>query len=92
MDTSKTTVRLSDDDAIFVDDRIASGAYRSASEVVQAGLVALREKEGEFDDWLRKEVVPVYEKLKADPTRGIPAESGFAELRARYADDRPSED
>ena len=33
--------------------------------------------------WLKEEVVPTYDAVKADPSRGIPAKSVFAEARAR---------
>jgi antitoxin ParD1/3/4 len=35
--------------------------------------------------WLREEVVPVYDAMEADPTRGIPAEQVLAALRAHRA-------
>ncbi|PZQ10865.1 MAG: type II toxin-antitoxin system ParD family antitoxin [Ancylobacter novellus] len=79
------TIALSDDQAAFVDDLVASGVYRSEEDVIRAGLDALRLREAEMADWLAREVTPVIEALEADPSRAIPAEQVFADLRARHA-------
>jgi antitoxin ParD1/3/4 len=34
--------------------------------------------------WLTEEVLPVYDAMKADPKRGIPADKVFAALRAHH--------
>ncbi|QZN99590.1 ribbon-helix-helix domain-containing protein [Chenggangzhangella methanolivorans] len=79
------TVALSEDQAAFVDGLVASGVYQNEGEVIRAGLDALRTREGELAEWLAREVTPVIEALEADPSRAIPAEDVFAELRARHA-------
>lgn len=38
------------------------------------------------EKWLNEEVVGVYDAMKADPTRGIPADEVFATVRARHSD------
>ena len=63
---------------------VAEGRYASASEVVQAGLEALQGFGVGIEHWLRTEVAPVCDAMRADPSRGIPAEQVFAALRARY--------
>ena len=70
----------------FIDAQVRAGRYASASE--RAGLRALQERDASIEHWLRSEVVPVYDSMKADPKRGIPAETVFAELRARHATKR----
>jgi antitoxin ParD1/3/4 len=35
--------------------------------------------------WLRDEVAPAYDKIKADPKRGVSAKKVFADIRARHA-------
>jgi len=72
----------------FIDAQVRAGRYASASEVVRAGLRALQERDASIEHWLRSEVVPVYDSMKADPKRGIPAETVFAELRARHTTKR----
>jgi antitoxin ParD1/3/4 len=66
----------------FVEERVRSGRYASASEVVRAGLHALERQEAAVDDWLR---VKIEESLN-DPRPSIPAEEVFARLRARSAE------
>jgi antitoxin ParD1/3/4 len=81
----KRTVSLPSEHAAFIDAKVASGDYASASEVVRAGLRALQERDAAVERWLRDEVAPAYEAMKADPSRGIAAETVFSEVRARHA-------
>ena len=81
----KRTISLPPEQAAFVDAKVASGAYASASEVVRAGLRALRERDEAVERWLREDVAPVYDVMKRDPGRGIPAKKVFSSLRSRRA-------
>lgn len=81
----KRTVSLPHEHAAFIDAKVASGAFASASEVVRAGLRALQERDAAVERWLRTEVVAVYDAMQADPERGIDAATVFDELRARHA-------
>lgn len=87
--TEKRTFSLPAEQAGYIDAQVASGAYATASEVVRAGLRALQERDAVVERWLREEVVPVAAAMDADPSRAIPAEEVFAELRALYG--RPPE-
>jgi antitoxin ParD1/3/4 len=80
----KRTVSLPAEHAAFIDAKVASGAYASISEVVRAGLRALKERDEAVERWLRDEVAPAYDAMAADPSRGIPMESVFADIRARH--------
>lgn len=51
-----------------------AGTYASASEVVRAGLRALRERDAAVERWLREAVVPTYDAMQADPARGLSAD------------------
>ena len=82
---SKRTFSLPAAQSRYIDRKVKSGAYASASEVVRAGLRALQERDEAMERWLREQVVPAYDAYHADPTRGIPAEQVFAELRAHHA-------
>jgi antitoxin ParD1/3/4 len=64
------------------------GVYDSDSEVVRAGLRALRNRDATIEEWLLKEIVPVYEAMHADPGRGIPVDELGTRLHARH-DGRP---
>ena len=78
----RRTVSLPPEQSAYVDKLIESGSYNSASEVVQAGVQALQDRDMAIDDWLRNEVAPVHDAMVADPSRGIPAEQVFAKVRA----------
>ncbi|WP_417518591.1 type II toxin-antitoxin system ParD family antitoxin [Minwuia sp.] len=81
----KRTISLPPEQAAYIDDQVANGGYASASEVVRAGLRALRERDEVIERWLREEVVPVHERMQREPDSGIPAEDVFAMLRDRNA-------
>jgi antitoxin ParD1/3/4 len=81
----KRTFSLPAEHAEFIDGKVASGAYASASEVVRAGLRALQERDAAVERWLREEVAPVYDAMRKNPSRGIPAERAFAAIRSRHA-------
>lgn len=84
--TEKKTVSLPEEHAAFIDQLVASGVYASASEVVRAGLRALRERDAAVERWLREEVVPVYDAMHADPGRGIGIDEVFNTIRAKHAE------
>jgi antitoxin ParD1/3/4 len=81
----KRTVSLPAEQAAYIESLVASGTYASASEVVRAGLRALQERDAAVERWLREEVVPVYDAVRADPARAIPAEEVFDLIRERHA-------
>jgi antitoxin ParD1/3/4 len=82
----KRTFSLPAEHAAFLDSKVASGAYASASEVVRAGLRALQERDAAVERWLNEEVAPAYDAMQADPERAIPADQVFARIRDRHAD------
>jgi antitoxin ParD1/3/4 len=63
-----------------VEQRVASGAYESTSEVLRAALRALDREEAMLDEALRHKV---RESLD-DPRPGVPADQVFARLRAGH--------
>jgi antitoxin ParD1/3/4 len=71
--TEQLTVTLPSDVADLVRKRMASGKYANESAVIEEALIdtilppiqAL-----DLDDWLRTEVVPALDAMKADPSRG----------------------
>jgi antitoxin ParD1/3/4 len=81
----KRTFNLSVEHAAFIDALVSSGVYASGSEVIHAGLRALKERDTAVERWLREEVVPVYDAMEAEPALGIPAGHVFAEVRAAHA-------
>jgi antitoxin ParD1/3/4 len=83
--TAKRTFSLPGEHAKFIDAKVASGDYASASEVVRAGLRALQERDAAVERWLREEVAPTYDAMTTDPARGVPAAKAFSTIRARHA-------
>ncbi len=81
----KRTFSLPSEHTAFIDEKVASGAYASGSEVIRAGLRALQEQDAAIQRWLREEVVPAYDAIKADSSRGIEAQIVFDDLRAHHA-------
>lgn len=83
--TQKRTFSLPEAQAKYIDKLVKSGGYASGSEVVRAGLRALKERDAVIEQWLREKVAPVYDAYQADPSRGIPAEKVFDEIRRHHA-------
>lgn len=81
----KRTISLPDEHARYIDEKVRSGDYASASEVIRAGLRALQERDHAVEDWLRNQVAPTYDAMLADPSRGMPAHSVFDDIRALHA-------
>jgi antitoxin ParD1/3/4 len=84
--TAKRTVSLPQEQAAYIDAKVAAGDYASASEVVRAGLRALKERDEAVERWLVEEVAPTYDAMMADPDRGIPADEVWAAVEARHAE------
>lgn len=84
----KRTFSLPSAHAAYIDEKVSSGAYASGSEVVRAGLRALQDQDAAVERWLRDEVAPVYDALKAGTEKVHSAKSVFAEARARYSGGR----
>lgn len=78
----KRTISLPGEQAAFVDAKVASGDYASVSEVVRAGLRALKERDEAVERWLRDDVAPVYDAMARDPSRALSADAVFEDVRA----------
>ncbi len=81
----KRTFSLPAEHSAFIDAQVQSGAYASASEVVRAGLRALQERDAAIERWLREEVAPTYDAVKADPSSLLSAGQVAAEVRSHHA-------
>lgn len=67
--TRQISVTLPEDMAARVKAKVASGEYASESEVIRDGSRALQARDHAVDDWLRRDVMTIYDAMKADPTR-----------------------
>jgi antitoxin ParD1/3/4 len=83
---AKRTFSLSPEEVTYIDALVASGVYGSPSDVVRAGLHALRDRDSTMERWLREEVVPVYDAMQSNPGRALPPAEVAAAIRSRHAD------
>ncbi|MGB3811818.1 MAG: type II toxin-antitoxin system ParD family antitoxin [Shinella sp.] len=83
----KRTFSLPREQSDYIDELVASGTFASGSEVIRAGLRALRERDIAVERWLTQDVVPVVLATQADPQRAIPLKDVFDEVR-RYHQSR----
>jgi putative addiction module CopG family antidote len=70
--------------AEMVRSKVESGEYASESEVIRDGLRALQIHERVLETWLRQEVGPAYDAMKADPSRAVTADKSRASLAAAH--------
>jgi putative addiction module CopG family antidote len=81
--TQKLSISLPKEQADLVQKLADSGRYASVSAVISDGLRVLQARDAAMEKWLREEVVPAYEELRADPARGLTVEQARAELARR---------
>lgn len=80
----KRTFSLTEEQAKFIDDRVASGGYASGSEVVREGLREMQDEDAAIDRWLRKEVLPVLDRVRSGKTKTHTPEEVRQHLRERH--------
>ena len=51
--------------------KVAAGEYASESDVIGEGLLALRARENETDDWLRGRIAARYDRMESDPRAAL---------------------
>jgi antitoxin ParD1/3/4 len=83
---ARRTFSLPPEEASYIDALVTSGAYGSPCAVIRAGLRALRERDSTIERWLAAEVAPVYDAMRSDPGRAVPAAEVAVAIAARHAD------
>ena len=79
--TQQFSITLPDEMADMIKVKVSSGEYANESEVIRDGLRALQARDRAVENWLRQEVVPAYDAMKTDPSRG----RSVADVRASLA-------
>ena len=79
--TRQLSITLPNEMAGLVKSMVAAGAYASESEVIRDGLRTLLARDRAVEQWLRAQVGPAYDALKADPSRAL----GIDQVRARLS-------
>jgi antitoxin ParD1/3/4 len=82
MTNNTKTLELPDDVRIYVEKLVESGRFESPEAVISTAVENMRLEDSRIEQWLHDEVMPTYLAMKADPSRGIPAEEVFAEIKA----------
>lgn len=67
--TQQFSITLPNEMAQIVRDKVSTGEYATESEVIREGLRALLARDRAVDAWLRDQVGPAYDALKAEPLR-----------------------
>jgi putative addiction module CopG family antidote len=80
--TKQLSITLTHEMAEMVRAKVQSGEYASESEVVRDGLRALRDHERVLEAWLRNQVAPTYDAMKAAPSRAVSVKKVRASLAA----------
>jgi putative addiction module CopG family antidote len=82
--TQQMSITLPKDMAEMVKTKVSAGEYASESEVIRDGLRALMARDQVVENWLHGEVGPIYDALKADPSRAVTAEQVRVRLAAEH--------
>lgn len=81
--TRQFSITLPNDIADVVRAKVQAGEYASESEVICDGLRVLMAHDG-TESWLRKQVGPAYDALRADPARAVTVEDVRVRLAAEH--------
>jgi len=82
--TQQFSITLPNEMADLVKTKVATGEYATESEVIRDGLRVLMARDRAVENWLRQEVGPAYDALKADPARAVPVDKVRAALAAEH--------
>ncbi|MEP6565493.1 MAG: type II toxin-antitoxin system ParD family antitoxin [Mesorhizobium sp.] len=81
--TQQFSVTLPIDMAEQVEQKVKSGGYASASEVMREGIRALLERDTAVERWLREEVVAGHREYLDNPDKGVSADTLLMRIKNR---------
>ncbi len=79
----QVNVTLSEDLMEFVRTKVSSGAFADENDLVNAGIEVMRERDADIEYWLHNVGGPIYDRMKADPSRGIASEEVLRRIEER---------
>ncbi|MBS0397246.1 MAG: type II toxin-antitoxin system ParD family antitoxin [Proteobacteria bacterium] len=82
--TQQLSITLPTEMADAVKSKVAAGEYATESEVIRDGLRALLARDRAVESWLRSQVGPAFDALKADPSQAITTKHVKARLAAEH--------
>lgn len=82
--TQQFSITLPNEMADLVKTKVAAGEYATESEVIRDGLRVLMARDRAVEDWLRQEVAPAHDALKADPARAVSVDKVRSALSAEH--------
>ena len=82
--TQQLSITLPNEMAQLVRAKVAAGEYATESEVIRDGLRALLARDRAMENWLREQVAPAYDALKADPSRAVSVDQVRATLATEH--------
>jgi len=81
--TQQFSVTLPNEMAEIVRAKVLSGEYATESEVVRDGLRTMLARDRAMEAWLRNEVAPTYDAMKAGQLKMLTADEVRANLKAK---------
>ena len=82
--TRQLSITLPNEMAKLLKTKVATGEYATESEVIRDGLRALIARDRAVENWLRQDVAPAYDALRADPARAVTVSQVRARLQAEH--------
>ena len=83
--TQQLSITLPKEMAQQIRAKVAAGEYASESEVIRDGLRTLLARDRVVEAWLRDQVGPALDALKADPSRAVTMDGMRAALAVEHA-------
>ncbi len=82
--TRQFSITLPNEMADAVKSKVAAGEYATESEVIRDGLRILMARDRAVENWLREQVGPAHDAIKADPSRAVTVDQVRARLAAEH--------
>lgn len=82
--TKQLSITLPKEMADAIKAKVETGEYASESEVIRDGLRVLMARDRLVESWLKEQVIPAYDALKADPSRAVSIEQIRERLAAEH--------